>query len=578
MALTALGNASYNGWTFSPKMELVGLQGTPVPDAAGRTIVYVRWMIRILDRVAANPGGTLDATIATARQQLLVPGGALTLNGKGFGDLSVNGNNARKDVNFGPKILDFEYKVTGRDGAADLIWACEVATPESCANPAYSFRLMESVYSVSYQRDFSGYTTRTVSGYIRVPLTRSSVTSRTLSDNADNYRQLVMPITPVGFRPGNQSWTLDESKTKATYSFSDVEMPPNMPPPGVIEVRASHVVQTQRAGISTSSWSGTLSASYEVAKDVSRSLAWTYFVQLLASRITAALQNASEAGTLLIRHLSLAEPDIHGKLAAAFSASYTFSTTLDTILAASGLWTPVPNSDYAQWRASLSSGIFSADGRSYAGLKFDPNADVIVDLCSTNVNVLTAGGILNQNQLVAGGFLQNPYPAPAGSFLDFALNARLEIDDNVAEMKALPNNPFAAGNPDLNAPLNNPGPGQPIGPGGAPAGQIINQVAGFTPPFAPGQQLNNPQQRVAPDMAIILEGRAIRAGYPISPPMLTQINGVTPVQANREGEHFFTQGQMANWFGVPIIGAVWRLRWTLPQVPAGPIGVPPNPM
>ncbi len=67
MSLTAIGTASYNGYTFSAYAETVRMSASYKYDEAGRTIIYTEWTISIKDRVF--PGGTtvdqqLDAIYA----------------------------------------------------------------------------------------------------------------------------------------------------------------------------------------------------------------------------------------------------------------------------------------------------------------------------------------------------------------------------------------------------------------------------------------------------------------------------------------------------------------------------------
>lgn len=563
-SLTALGTCSYNAYVFSEYMETMGIQGTPIYDQSGRTVVYCRWVVTVRDRVLAAAGDTIDSTMETIRTALMAPGGVLVYANKGFGDLSINGASSKKDVLWGPKPQSFDYRLTGRDLAAEITWTFEVAIPQ-CSGASFSGAIMESVYGVTYGIDRGGYTTRTVSGYLRIPQTKASASSKTLVDNADYYRDRIVPIAPDGFRRVDSHFALDESTCRLNYSITDE------PPPGVIEVQASHSVSSQPPSPSSAMWTGTISASYEMARGVSRGIAFNYFKDLCLYRINRT--QASGVGKVMFPvAMSLQESEIYGRKGASCSFTYTFTCSAKDLLAGSALFEPVPNSNYLQWRASMA-GIFSANGRSYANLAFQSSDDVIVDLCGNNTSIMTAGGVSNLRAVGGADNFITPYPDPDASWIDFQMKLRIEPDDMVVEMKPLPLSPVGAVQQ---------GPNQvnlfTPAPAAAPAGgQIINNIAPPQLPYSGGQNITSPQQRCSPSITVWLSGQAIRAGYPIDAPQLTTIGGVTATQADIEGRSFFETWILRESFGVPIVAAAWRRRYILSQTPTGPIGIPSTP-
>lgn len=569
--LVGIGTASYNGWTFSPKMQTESIDGKPVQDQAKRTIVYWEWNISILDRITAPSGQTIDALITDARNKLLVQGGNFTYTNKGFGDLTINVG-AKKDVMWGPVPTGFRYKLAGGNISADFIWSVRVCIPESCVSPAYQFKLMEANYRASYRTDISGYSHRNITGHIRIPQTRSSVTSRTLNDNANAYRTMIVPTVPDGFRRTDATFTISDDKCRLDYSINDDEVPGTaFPPPGIIEVTADHVISTRQTTPSPR-WGGTISASYEVAKDVPKTAAFFYFTGLLADRLDKTRQFGR---TVIARSLVLHEVELYGKRTAQCSFSYEFTATLQTILAASGLWSAVPNSDYQSWKTSLPA-LFSNYAGGYANLGFNNNDDLIVDLCQPYNNKMSGG--FPPIGGGSGGVTIFPLQCPDAeqSWLDFKLGCRLDIDDNIVEMKALPLGSIQTQPPTNTVSLSAGNwNGYPAPPSGAQ--QMIANTAGYKPPIAGGTLLNTPQQRATPELAIILQGEALRVCWPIDAPTLAQLGEVTLVPANREGEHFFNTGQVASWLGLPINYACWSLRYTIPVMPASGLTGPLNP-
>ncbi len=75
-----------------------------------------------------------------------------------------------------------------------------------------------------------------------------------------------------------------------------------------------------------------------------------------------------------------------------------------------------------------------------------------------------------------------------------------------------------------------------------------------------------------------MAGFALRAGWLVLCPVMTDVGGVTPVLVNRSPDEGFRHGIVADpGFGIPIYGASWKLTYVLPTVPRGAVEVPPNP-
>ena len=592
--LSQLGFCRYNGHDFTSYAETVSISGTPVYDQAGRTVVYTQWSITIKDRMAVLAGTSLDATIQQVKNRLMVPGGEFIYTNHGFGSLEINtaGSDA-KDVMWGPKPRSFSYRMLGRDLAGEITWSVEVCLPQ-CATPQYELHLMEACYSVSWSTDASGYTQRSITGYIKIPQTRASVDTRTLASSADEYRERIVPEVPHGFRRDSSSFTLDESKCRLNFTFSDSEMPPNAPPPRCIQASADHSASSSR-DTAFSQWVNTLSANYEMAKGVPASAAIAPWMALLKSRVGAAKNNGGQPFLLSI---SFRELNFYDRARSAFSASWRVLSTIAKVVEACGLWTPVPDSNYNAWRASLSGSIFSRTGRGHGNnQKFNVTDDVIVDLCSGSTVAQSATGAPPAElRVAANGVVVNPWPAPESSWLDYQNQLLILQDDQVVQMK-----PMASSIPTQNQEnttelrgalpvfdrgnvqdvLIGAGIGFAVGGvfGGVLGGMLAHDrsrhVAGFQVPSQGGRILNRPQRRADPTIEVLMVGKALRAGHIIDAPRINSIGGVIPVPCNdpSRGDHFVSC-QVAVKFGVPVFAARWQLRWALPVAPPGGIGLP----
>lgn len=571
--LPAIGTVSYNGVTFGTRTKSV-IEGKPVYDSAGRTVICVVYTLNIKTTIFAadaSTGGTVETAFADIRRKLQTPGGELHYEGKGFGGLTINvpaGGSAR-DVMWGPKPQILKWDSTGGAQAVELTWVCEVAIPE-CVQATYQFAPMEFCFTIAWDIDKSRYTRRNYSGHIVIPQTRGGVAVRSLSDQADAYRERIVIPLPQNFRRV-EHYELDESKCRLNFSIEDEEMVANVPPPGIIDCQAEHVIQSAEMG--GLRWSATLSAWYEVAPDQPKSIAGDAFFNLLQDRVNSMKSYAQWPGTTsqnaaIYTSYTFREPEIYGRRCAAFSVTYAFTTKLDTIIAASGLWRQPPGSNWNQWQAALASGP-----RGNAGLAFATNQDFIVDLCINQPNLMVAGGRVPSTFT---GFprlpLHSDYPGPDVSWFDYLCKIRIESQDENCEMKTLPVSSmsttcFFNGDP---IPAPNPLPGLPGG------GGVFTSVSG--PGTTTPNQTNANQTRANQSLWAILSGTALRAGYPITPPALTSINGVPCIPDNREDFEYFESNLVANWGGVPIVEAGWQLRYRLPTFPVGPIGVPESPL
>jgi hypothetical protein len=125
---TAAGTA-----LFPTETRTTSFEARPVPDAANRTVAYVRYTIGLSATIAtANQqlGQTTDATLASMRQIMTAPAGVFTYTGVGSGPLVVNAPGGPRDVRYGPWPRLLRYRPSGANQSAEVDWQIEVAVPE----------------------------------------------------------------------------------------------------------------------------------------------------------------------------------------------------------------------------------------------------------------------------------------------------------------------------------------------------------------------------------------------------------------------------------------------------------------
>lgn len=600
--VSASGTTSYNGVTFGPRTETMSVRTVPRYDRAGRTVTHHEITITLRSDITIDAGGTIDTTLETLRKQLLQPAGELRYQDKGYGNLVVNVPNGAgaRDALWGPKPQVLNWKPKADNRSAEIVWTVVVAIPVCASGTAkYKFALMESGYSASYSQDASGYNTRRINGHIKIPQTRRVAGDKKMQDMVDRYREQVNPSIPPGFRRTGKSFDISEDKCELVFSFTDAEMPPNIPPPGVVQVRASHTVQSQSKGLlgSVSLWMGSLSANYEMAKDKPRADAYKHFLALMRERTAgpraAGRRNQKDGSTsFVLRQFQMSEPDIYGKESAAFACAYTFTTNMATILVDSGLWRQVSTSNYNLWAQSLANTAFHIRGANKIGLT-NLDADVIVDLCIEDKPKIVSPvkPIRTIIEKPVGG-PQNQLPTAADSWLDYKTNIRIQVRDNAVELKPTPKKaiepkPKATKSKAIKVDPKQPSrsfidddSGGSVSP--SSSGSIVETPANrediiIETPITSGYKSTTAVQSSsestvhylsAPTVTVVFTGQALRAGYAVPIPNITEVGGAKAMPMNDENSHFGNE-VVENWLGLPIVRATWRLRYVLTEIPKG---------
>lgn len=544
------GTFFYNGVTFSERMKIESCSARPVPDGSGRTTKMVIHSITVRDIINVATSTTTDTTMAAIRRALTAQGKALVISGIGYGGLTVNLTENAKDVMWGPKPQELMWRPYGK-AAAELIWKVEVAVPE-CSSATYSKALLEFVFTVAYDQDRAGYTTRTVSGYYVIAMSRAVSGDRALTDNADNYWDKVIPDMPEGFRREVTKRQLDETKAKMTFEFVDTEIGPNYLPVGVVDCKASHTVSSN--GLGLVGWHGVIAADYEIARDFSSPKTYEHFLKLCNQRITDAKRNfiplvqgsfpknanistQQMNGFLLPLKFSMGEPDIYGRPGARYSLEYLFYQNWFNILRASGLWLPVDN-DWNIWRKSLANSATNPRGN--AGMQFKNSDDLIIDLCLSKktVTLKTGSDLPPQNRTLVGMDLEPDPPPPASSWLGYGVKMRVVSEDRTMIHKPLPQTRSLKSDGDTG-----------LGTG----------LSGTT--TAPPDLV----QRIGSNMDyIILTGWAMRVCYDIEQPRLLKIAGRDVMVCNsKENGDFFDAWEVGN-YGLPVNAAKWQQTYAVP--------------
>lgn len=539
----ALDTIAYNGYSFNERTQTEQISSKPIPDATGRTVKYVVHSITLRTIITkASDDKNLDFTMEPIRQKLLAYGKPFTYKNMGFGAINLNVTNAATDVAWGPKPQELSYKPLGT-AAAELVWKVDIAIPE-CSSAVYQKALMEFSCKLSFDIDQAGFTKRTYSGYYSIPMTRKLDGSRSLSDSADNYWENVIPALPDGFRREVTHRELDETKARMDFIVIDSELPVNQLPEGIISCKADHTIESTDRGFF--SWVGNITANYELARDYPQEKVYRHFLGLVLQRTNEALArmvplsdqilkqwNITDKvsnGFLLPVRFSMGEPDIYGRPRATFTYQYLLYQPLRNILASSAIWLPVDNS-WKTWKTSL--GQTALHPRGNAKLKFDPNDEIIMDLCLNrkDVAIKMDSKLTGDPRLKAIADICGPCPSPQDSWIHYDIQFHRESSDATMVHKPMP--------------ITTPTDEMTLADIVAESDDLI-------------------QKRTTKTDVILVCGSALRVCYDIPEPVLKQIGTRPVVSANRKDIEYFRQWKIGEYGCHSLIAAQWVHRYIYP--------------
>jgi hypothetical protein len=534
------GVLSYFGFTFDP-LYRSRVACNPKRDEAGRTITDWEVTIEVDAFVTSGASGAdrADATLTLMQQQLKTDGGELHYDAKGFGTtFTVNkadGTGVR-DVAWGPKPKLLSFHPLGENNAAMVTWAVTTRVPFCPAAASYAGKPMAVNYAVDVTKDNDGYRTIAITGYLEIPMTYPTPGSFTLPDTADNYKSQIQPAIPPGFKR-QASTRLSYDKRRLDFTFVDTEIPVGGVPIGCTSATGQASVRS--SGMNSTRWTGTISASYVVPKRKPKSTAWLQFLALIQDRLRTA---KSSGGSLIFDGLSINE-GLYENKQQSFELNYTLFTKLATILNASGMWRPVPNTDFNAWSTSIQD-VRDITGPN--GWQVPAGQDAIINLCGGSVatmRTVVPGNQLTANvPLVPSAFYSvNPFT----SWLRYQCALEVKLRTNILRHKPLNTNVLTAVQPDPNGPA-------------FPALYTVSDLF---------------QKRSSPSFEATLRGFAVRAGYAIPVPGLSSVGGAPAIIDTQDVRPRFI-GALG---GIPLVYVSWIMKYQLFAPPQGAILTPANP-
>lgn len=607
--LGAVGVCTYNGINLNQAETLTtGYSQKPVYDAARRTVVYLETTLTIRFVVYSALLGGVDANINAMKNALMRPAGALDWSSKGGGTLQANlPGGAAKDVNYGPMPQSFRIVGTPHQLKTECEWSVLVSLPE-CQNAVYQGMPLELNYELAIIVDESGWSTRTYTGHLVIPATRSSVTSTKLQDNADLYLNQLVPASLPGFRRQSQPRKLNYAKTRLDLTVVDTEMATNIPPTGTIDCKASMELSSA-GGKYMTVYNGTLTADYELAKGTTADGAFQAFLALWEDRRAALeqfLQNL-QANPPAGAAAAAGKPAVAANPGGFKAFLGKIGNVLGSIDPAAAILLRQTGLNGTKNNGGANTGTQGGAGQEESFLVREcgfsasepdiygkPHARFTLNFAVWGSFGFVTGGLFCpvpgsnwqtwsqsipafKNRGTAGLTFQNSQDA----IIDLCLQppsisklTSIQQPKTTSTLKGFPTQspvpPTLSYMQFENAIFEECNDGtighRPLLSQSSPSTGGLN-----TPSGVPTTVI---QQRNVSSMYVIMIGSATRLAYPIIAPTLTAVGSVIAIPANRPGDGFI-QAITGN-MGAPVYSAQWKLRYMLPQTPAT-ITPPPHP-
>lgn len=207
---------TYNGVTINTP-DIKTISCAAVYDQADASVMFTRMTYRVQGTIQFDNTYSMAQNMVYFRQALLGPRRGLKIT---IGDdvLNLGGGTAATaldDVG-GPKPRRADFTEIIGTNFCFVTFEIEVGLQEGCTNTG---AVLSHTYTVNHQLDSRFYTTRTVSGAIRV-----SNNAAPPYDNADALRGIAVPALPNGFQRKSMDFSLSADGLVLSYVIQDKEV------------------------------------------------------------------------------------------------------------------------------------------------------------------------------------------------------------------------------------------------------------------------------------------------------------------------------------------------------------------
>lgn len=572
--LPLIGTISYNDYTF-PGSTRSNIQATPLYDPADRVVVAVKYVVTLT--FVVHNSTNVSADMLDLEQRLTKPGQDFFYESNGSSGLSVNtgqNSNNAKDSMWGPKPRLLVLRQIGGKQAYEVSWRCEVTIPR-CDNAAFEKQIMAFTFDAQISIDSDGYSTRTITGELEIPMTRKPGGGSTVPDSVDNYWEKCVPGLLPGFQRVTRDRTISSDRRTLHFTIVDRQIPGGGFPAGVTNASGRHSISTAMPNIYQ--YTSNLTATYVVPPGVSKSKASDAFYTLLMDRSD---QSKGAGKGRIFTGFSVSE-GLYSDREITFTASWTYFSTLAECMIDGGMFRTL-STDWNEWVKS--DGVSKAlSARASADLKIQAGDDQLIGLCEDGTAILKKQKGVTESKLklkittptatnqitadrswlkaqfwiktqVESSIVRHKPLARSKSEAVITNIGQMNVLDSISSIKTTSSGIFSGSLPTIADADNDGSNAITSGVGG-----VISDVI---------------QKRAASTWIVTLTGFVMRAQYRIPVPQLVTVGGKTATP-NRQR---ISEAVVAVWSGVPINGAKFEMEYWFTEQPNGvKIQIPGNP-
>jgi hypothetical protein len=228
----APGISAGAGNVFKSTPPMYGLRSEFRYDDSRRTIVGIDHVLTIRTIIFESSEAVMAGNMLALRQLLGVPGKSLKIvgMGTGFGKIQLPAVDTDfVDIDSGPHPVSLEFNPIG-----NLAWEMTFVIKffiSECATADTNFLAwMAFNFKTTWQNDFEGLCSRTITGYIQISQIRGSTTPFHVSDEV---RGNLVVAVPTGFRRLQNVWEESADKSRLGFTIVDEQLPGDNLPTGV---------------------------------------------------------------------------------------------------------------------------------------------------------------------------------------------------------------------------------------------------------------------------------------------------------------------------------------------------------
>lgn len=352
-------------------------------DSAGRAVIGQDCTLNVRCIFYASSLAEMTSTMANIREALSQPAKELRIEGLGSGlGLIVDPLGTYADIANGPKPQFIECNALGQL-AWEVAWSVDFFISDCFGQATFGLAFLAFNFNTTWQNDFEGLCTRTITGHVIIPQVRQAASSKTVLHVAEESRGNIVVAVPPNFRRAANVWRESEDKSRLDFTIVDEHLQGDPLPAGITDGDGSF---TFAAGDGKGGFANavcSLSMSLTTAINQPRNLAGQIFLAAVISKQAQMHQaliaaGAPQAKALLVPiRLTITNGKFRSARRTEANVVWSMASPLSAMLSAAGIWQPM-GSDYTTWKASVAS---LWGNRGFAGLQSSASEAVVIDLC-----------------------------------------------------------------------------------------------------------------------------------------------------------------------------------------------------